>query len=106
MLPRTWTLLKDTTRILLEGVPAHLELVDIRSAIAGSAGVAGVHDLHVWSLSNDDVNLSVHVTLATGADSDTVRRGVAKILAERFAIEHVTIQTEGPGGTTRPPDHP
>jgi cobalt-zinc-cadmium efflux system protein len=106
VLPRTWTLLKDTTRILLEGVPAHLELADIRSAIAGSAGVAGVHDLHVWSLSSDDVNLSVHVTLAAGSDSDTVRRGVAQVLAERFAIEHVTIQTEGPGGTTRPPAHP
>lgn len=106
VLPRTWTLLKDTTRILLEGVPAHLELADIRTAIAGSPGVAGVHDLHVWSLSSDDVSLSVHVTLAAGSDGDTVRRGVAKMLAERFAIDHATIQTEGPGGATRPPAHP
>lgn len=106
VLPRTWTLLKDTTRILLEGVPAHLELADIRAAIAGSPGVAGVHDLHVWSLSSDDVSLSVHVALTAGSDSDTVRRGVAKVLAERFAIEHATIQTEGPGGATRRPAHP
>ena len=106
VLPRTWTLLKDTTRILLEGVPAHLELARIRTAIAGSPGVAGVHDLHVWSLSSNDVSLSVHVTLAAGSDGDTVRRGVAKMLAERFAIDHVTIQTEGPGGTTRPSAHP
>lgn len=106
VLPRTWTLLKDTTRILLEGVPAHLELADIRAAIAGSPGVAGVHDLHVWSLSSDDVSLSVHVALTASSDSDTVRRGVAKVLAERFAIEHATIQTEGPGGATRRPAHP
>ena len=84
----------------------HLELADIRAAIAGSPGVAGVHDLHVWSLSSDDVSLSVHVALTAGSDSDTVRRGVAKVLAERFAIEHATIQTEGPGGATRRPAHP
>jgi cobalt-zinc-cadmium efflux system protein len=106
VLPRTWTLLKDTAQILLEGVPAHLELADIRDAIAGSAGVASVHDLHVWSVSSDDVSLSVHVTLAPGSDSDVVRRRVARLLAERFAIKHVTIQTEGPGSAARPPDHP
>lgn len=106
VLPRTWSLLKDTTQILLEGVPPHLALGEIRSAIAGSAGVADVHDLHVWSMSSDDVSLSVHVVLADGADADTVRRGVAEALSQRFGIEHVTIQTERPGGPTRPPAHP
>lgn len=106
VLPRTWTLLKETTRILLEGVPSHLKLAHVRAAIATAPGVAGTHDLHVWSMSSNDVSLSVHVTLAAGADSDAVRRGVAAILAERFAIEHVTIQTEGPGGPTRAAAHP
>jgi len=106
VLPRTWSLLKDTTQILLEGVPSHLALGEIRAAIAGSTGVADVHDLHVWSMSSDDVSLSVHVVLADGADADTVRRGVAEALSRRFGIEHVTIQTERPGGPTRPPAHP
>lgn len=94
VLPRTWTLLKDTTQILLEGVPAHLKLGDIRAAIAGAPGVAGVHDLHVWSMSSDDVSLSAHIVLADGAESETVRRDVAAILHDRFNIEHATIQTE------------
>ena len=94
VVPRTWSLLKDTTQILLEGVPAHLKLADIRTAIASAPGVAGVHDLHVWSMSSNDVSLSTHIVLAEDADAETVRRGVAALLHDRFEIEHVTIQTE------------
>ena len=94
VLPRTWTLLKDTTQILLEGVPAHLKLADIRAAMAGAPGVASVHDLHVWSMSSNDVSLSAHVVLAEDAEAETVRRSVAAILHDRFKIEHATIQTE------------
>jgi len=94
VLPRTWTLLKDTTRILLEGVPRGMRLADVRSAIAGTAGVAGVHDLHVWSLTSDDSSLSVHVELNEGVDAEQVRIAVATALHDGFQIEHVTIQTE------------
>ena len=94
VLPRTWILLKDTTHILLEGVPGRLSIVEIRAAIAGSTGVAGVHDLHVWSMTSDDSSLSVHVELAEGAVSETVRATVQAMLRERFEIEHSTIQTE------------
>ena len=86
VVPRTWTLLKDTTQILLEGVPSHLELGEIRAAIAGAPGVASMHDLHVWSMSSDDVSLSIHVVLTEGADAETVRRDVAALLHDRFKI--------------------
>ena len=94
VLPRTWTLLKDTTRILLEGVPRHLRLSEVRAAIAGAPGVAGVHDLHVWSLTSEDSSLSVHIELASGAEAENVRTRVAAMLRERFEVEHATIQTE------------
>jgi len=103
VLPRTWMLLKDTTRILLEGVPRRLVLGDIRTVIGGVPGVAGVHDLHVWSLSSDDSSLSVHVELAEGADGEAARLAIAALLESSFGIAHATIQTEiepcedGPG---------
>lgn len=94
VLPRTWTLLTDTTRILLEGVPRGIKLGDIRTGLASIPGAAGVHDLHVWSLSSDDVNASVHIVLAREADPEGVRIAAAAILLERFKITHATIQTE------------
>jgi cobalt-zinc-cadmium efflux system protein len=106
VLPRTWTLLKDTTRILLEGVPPHLTLSEIRASIAAAPGVSGVHDLHVWSLASDDTSLSVHVELAMGADAEAVRTQVAVTLRERFKIEHATIQTEEKPCEDGPELHP
>ncbi|MBM3927962.1 MAG: cation transporter [Sphingomonadales bacterium] len=105
VLPRTWILLRDTTNVLLEGVPSGLALKDVRAAIAAVPGVAGLHDLHVWSMSNDDVSCTMHVILVDGADADEVRRAVTSIVDGRFGIEHVTIQTEGPGEACEESEH-
>ena len=94
VLPRTWILLKDTTQILLEGVPRGMNLAELRAAIAATPGVAGVHDLHVWSLTSEDHSLSTHVELAEGADFEIVRSSVATMLHDRYEIEHATIQVE------------
>jgi len=95
VLPRTWVLLRDTANVLLEGVPGGIKLPELRASIAGLPGVAGVHDLHVWSMASDDINCTAHVTLANAADSDAVRKTVQDTLDSRFGIEHCTIQTEG-----------
>ena len=94
VLPRTWVLLRDTVNVLLEGVPGGIRLPELRAAIAGTAGVVGVHDLHVWSMANDEINGTAHVTLVGDADPDTVRKAIVAMLDERFGIEHSTIQTE------------
>jgi cobalt-zinc-cadmium efflux system protein len=105
VLPRTWVLLRDTTNVLLEGVPSGLRLAEVRTAVTAVSGIAGLHDLHVWSMSNDDVSCTMHVTLVPGADPDTVRKAVTRLIDERFGIEHATIQTEGPGGDCEESEH-
>jgi cobalt-zinc-cadmium efflux system protein len=94
VLPRTWSLLRDTTNVLLEGVPSGIDLAEIRRAISEQAGVCDVHDLHVWCMSTTDISLTVHVAIDGGADHDTLRRTVAHLLEHRFAIAHATIQVE------------
>lgn len=97
VLPRTWILLRDTSNVLLEGVPGGLKLSEVRTAIAGVRGVADLHDLHVWSMSNDEVNCTVHVVLDRGADVDGTRAAVQALLRDRYEIGHSTIQTEVSG---------
>ena len=94
VLPRTWALLRDTTQGLLEGVPARLSLTEVREALAGAPGVAGVHDLHLWSLAGDDASLTAHVEVADIADAEPICRSLTAMLAERFGVRHVTLQTE------------
>ncbi|MCB1505247.1 MAG: cation diffusion facilitator family transporter [Hyphomicrobiaceae bacterium] len=94
VLPRTWTLLKETINVLLEGVPEGIDLDAVRNAMLGTPGVREVHDLHVWALTSNAPSLSAHLVLADGADADATRSSAAEILESRFHIEHVTLQTE------------
>lgn len=94
VLPRTWVLLSDTMNVLLQGVPRGFDLQAVRAAIGEVPGVAGVHDLHLWSLAGSDGTLTAHVTLAEHAAPDPVRAAVAAMLEQRFEIHHATLQME------------
>lgn len=94
VLPRTWILLRDTTNVLLEGVPAGFQLAEVRSSLSEVDGVAGVHDLHIWSTSSADVSFTAHIAVGAGQDPVRVRRQVERLLSERFRITHTTIQVE------------
>jgi cobalt-zinc-cadmium efflux system protein len=94
VLPRAWSLLKETINVLLEGVPEGLELDEVAAAVASTPGVADIHDLHIWALTSNAPSLSAHLVVRAGADTDAVRIAVADTLAHRFRIHHVTLQTE------------
>ncbi|AZS21785.1 MULTISPECIES: cation diffusion facilitator family transporter [unclassified Caulobacter] len=94
VLPRTWILLKDTTRILLEGAPPGMALAGVRKAITEAPGVASVHELHLWTTGADQAVCTVHVVLTEGAQGEAVRTAIATRLETDFDLHHVTIQTE------------
>jgi len=91
-------LLREATDVLLEAAPAGIELDRVGEAISGIPGVLAVHDLHVWSITSGMTALSGHVVVddrAAGAD-ETLNR-IKRLLHDRFAIAHSTLQVESPG---------
>ena len=94
ILPRTWSLLKDAVGVLIEGTPSDVDLAKLRESLAKIEGVAGVHDLHVWSLTSGVNAMSVHAVLAETAEHDDVLARVHEHCTEEFKITHVTVQTE------------
>lgn len=88
----TWRLLMDSLGVLMEGVPSHLDYEAIGRALSGLPGVTSVHDLHVWHMSADAVALSAHVAIADPARWLEVLAAARRLLAERYAIGHVTLQ--------------
>ena len=96
VLPRTWVLLRQAGHVLMQGVPAGLDIDAVRDAMQAQPGVATVHDLHVWALGSREPILTAHVLLAdeTG-DADAVRIAMAAMLHARFDIDHATLQVEG-----------
>lgn len=95
VLPRTWTLLKDSINILLEGVPRGIDLAEISTAIRSVSGVHAVHELHVWGIASGSTSLSVHVVVGDSPEADgSVVPAIRAMLVERFGIRHSTIQSE------------
>jgi cobalt-zinc-cadmium efflux system protein len=87
----------DTMNVLLEGVPSGIDLEDVRRTVSEIAGVNSVHDLHVWSLSGEQIALSCHVVVAEellAADSEHLVRKVEAAICGKFGIGHTTIQVE------------
>jgi cobalt-zinc-cadmium efflux system protein len=89
-------LVRESVDVLLEGAPRHLDLQEIHGRVEQVPGVASVHDLHIWTVSSGFLAMSAHVDLSPGADPESTRKGVHRLLHQEYAIEHTTIQTEAP----------
>lgn len=94
VLPRTWTLLKSSINILLEGVPEGLDVSKLSSALHDVPGVLSTHDLHVWAISSGKVSLTVHVVHVPEVPPSTILREIKELLSDQFDITHITIQCE------------
>ena len=92
-----WRLLVDTMHVLLEGTPVGLDPAGVERAIVDHGGVESVHHLHLWSLASDVPALSAHVVLSGELslhDAQVRGDGVKAMLAERFGIDHATLELE------------
>ncbi|MBI0435970.1 cation diffusion facilitator family transporter [Roseomonas sp. KE0001] len=95
VLPRTWTLLSEAIDVLLESVPRGIDIDAVEQAISKTAGVRGIHDLHIWALTSGKVALSAHIVVdAALSREERLEDVLGAMLAERFGITHATIQTE------------
>jgi cobalt-zinc-cadmium efflux system protein len=99
--PRTWRLLREAVDVLLEATPSTVNLASVRQAIADTPGVAGVHDLHVWSLTSGVNALSVHAVRTDDVSHDDILRAVQARVTSQFGIAHATIQVESAGHEER-----
>jgi len=95
-------LLGQALRVVMEGVPPHLDLDDIGMQLASIEGVHQVHDLHVWNLSSNKVALSAHVVLRDMRQWPALLERLNTTLREQFQIDHTTLQPEAPEAVAVP----
>ena len=94
ILPRTFSLLRDATNVLLEATPRGVDMDSVRAHILAAPGVVDCHDLHAWTITSGMNVVSAHVTLADEADPARVLDALCGCLSDDFDIEHSTFQLE------------
>lgn len=89
-------LIKESTYILMEAIPKHIDLENLANDIQKINGVKEIHDLHVWSLSSDVYALSSHVSI----DAKNIRSmnkivsNINEMVKSKYNITHTAIQSE------------
>jgi cobalt-zinc-cadmium efflux system protein len=94
VLASSWRLIREPLDVLMEAAPAGVDVSELGRAVCGVEGVRAVHDLHVWTVTAGFGAIAAHVVVSPGEDRDLIRRRLEVMLAERFAIEHTTLQME------------
>jgi cobalt-zinc-cadmium efflux system protein len=96
----SWTILRDSLRILLEETPAGIDAGEVGRRMAAAEGIVEVHDLHIWTITSGFASLSAHVLVRGGDDCHARRRELEAMLAREFGLEHTTLQVDHVGEHT------
>ena len=101
----SWGLVREGVDILMESVPSHIDLDEMRADLLAVSGTEEVHDLHVWCLTTRQIALSAHAVVAADADRDRVLADMCQLLQTKFDIHHMTLQLERDNRREHEPEH-
>ncbi|HZA44584.1 MAG TPA: cation diffusion facilitator family transporter [Rubrobacter sp.] len=94
ILASSWTLLRDSTNVLLEAAPRGLNAEEVGRKMVAADGVTEVHDLHIWTITSGFPALSAHVLVGHQENCHARRRDLEELLAHEFGISHTTLQVD------------
>ncbi len=92
----TWSLLRDSLRLSLDGVPDGIDLEEVKKTIRTTAGVAAVHHVHIWAMSTSQNALTAHIVVgdtATLSEIDKLKSHIKHELMH-LNIQHSTLEVE------------
>ncbi len=99
ILRSAWALVKRSGHVLLEGAPDWLNVDEMQERIVAHVpGVTGIHHVHVWGLTPQQLMLTMHVAIGDDVESQSgVVRGVKDYVESEYGIGHSTIEVEVDG---------
>ena len=90
----TWGLLRDSVGMSMAAVPPQIDPGAVRTFLSARTGVVELHDLHIWPMSTTENALTCHLVMPNGHPGDAFLHDLCNDLAQRFKINHTTIQIE------------
>jgi len=101
----SWGLVREGVDILMESVPEHIDLEELRQDLLAVRDTEEVHDLHVWCLASRQFALSAHAVVTREANQDRVLSEMSAMLERKFNIRHMTVQLERDNRRASEPEH-
>ncbi|HEU4850838.1 MAG TPA: cation diffusion facilitator family transporter [Telluria sp.] len=103
ILRSTFDVLRDAYHFLMEGVPHHIDYLQVGEDLAQVPGVLDVHDLHVWDMSPGQPALIGHLEIGDLSQWPAILVQVKAMLLDKHGIDHITLQPEGRNDCSPPP---
>ena len=92
----TRKLIVRVMKVLLEGVPDHIDVYKLCHDIEEQEGVTIIHDVHVWTITSGSEAFTAHVLIdpAFQGSDDELLTKIKSIIHDDYNIGHATIQLE------------
>jgi cobalt-zinc-cadmium efflux system protein len=94
ILMSTWSLLKESLRLVLAAVPDNVDEAKVSDFLRARPGVTAMHDLHIWAMSTTETALTAHLVMPAGYPGDAAVDAITDQLKADYAIHHCTLQIE------------
>ena len=94
ILKSTISILNESYHFLMEGVPLHIDYLQVGKDLRGVPGVLAVHDLHVWEMTPSFPALIGHIEIAEMQEWPQIMSRINTMLLDQYGIDHVTLQPE------------
>ena len=94
ILPRALRLARRSLAMLLQFTPSGIDVTAVEQGLLSLDGVAGVHDLHAWTLTSGMDVVSVHLEADRTVDQHALLHDARERLRELTGIDHATVQIE------------
>ncbi|MBU3593883.1 alpha/beta fold hydrolase [Polynucleobacter sp. 71A-WALBACH] len=97
ILKSTFSILRESYHFLMEGVPLHIDYLEVGSDLKKVSGVLAVHDLHVWEMTPSFPALIGHIEIEHMSEWPEIMARINTMLLDKHGIDHVTLQPEVAG---------
>jgi cobalt-zinc-cadmium efflux system protein len=97
ILKSTISILHESYHFLMEGVPLHIDYLQVGKDLRNVPGVLAVHDLHVWEMTPSFPALIGHIEIADIMEWPAIMSRINEMLLDKHGIDHVTLQPEEVG---------
>ena len=95
ILKSSWSIIRKSMHILLEGTPDWLDVDELKERLVGALPlVTDIHHVHAWSLTNERPMITLHASVSGANGDNETLLGIKRVQADDYGITHSTIQIE------------